>query len=227
MCLLGGHLHVQKMGIFLVGPLSWPLHLLSWPLHLVLEVLSFYQPAQVLHLHTWWSLAANCAGGVFRQPLVQTLLAPEVVLPFAACTGGLFLLPTGANTPLALEQLALCGGVFYAILLIYSLLNPIMLPDSCIQNLFMNWHDSGILYHALCTYVCIVYIRMHCVHTYICIVYIRMHCVHTYALCTYVYMHCVHTYALCTYVCIVYIHMHYVHTYRLKVHGTLCIYTPC
>lgn len=34
--------------------LSWPLHLLFWPLHLELVVLSFYQPAQVLHLHTWW-----------------------------------------------------------------------------------------------------------------------------------------------------------------------------
>ena len=34
-------------------------------LHLALVVLSFYQPVQVLHLHTWWwSLAATCAGGV-------------------------------------------------------------------------------------------------------------------------------------------------------------------
>ena len=58
----------------------------------------------------WWSLSATCAGGVFLQPLVQTLLAPVVVSPVATCTGGLFLPPTGAHTPLVLEQLALCGG---------------------------------------------------------------------------------------------------------------------
>ena len=44
------------------------------------------------------------------QPLVQTLLAPVGVLPVATCIGGLFLPPTGAHTPLALQQLALCGG---------------------------------------------------------------------------------------------------------------------
>ena len=39
----------------------------------------FYQPAQVVHLHTWWwSLAATCAGAFFLQPLVQTLLAPQL-----------------------------------------------------------------------------------------------------------------------------------------------------
>ena len=29
-------------------------------------MVSYYQPAQVLHLHNWWwSLAASCAGGIF------------------------------------------------------------------------------------------------------------------------------------------------------------------
>ena len=33
-------------------------------------VLSFYQRAQVLHLHTWWwSLPATCAGGVFPSAI--------------------------------------------------------------------------------------------------------------------------------------------------------------
>ena len=42
-------------------------------------MLSFYQPAQVLHLHTWWrSLAATCAGGVF----------PSAIGANSPCTGG-------------------------------------------------------------------------------------------------------------------------------------------
>ena len=46
----------------------------QWPPPCVQVVLSFYQPAQVLQLHTWWwSLAATCAGGIFLQLLAQTL----------------------------------------------------------------------------------------------------------------------------------------------------------
>ena len=66
---------------------------------------SVNQP-QVLHLHTWWwSLAATCAGGVVLQPLAWILLALVVVSPVATCAGFFFLPPTGAHTPLALEQL--------------------------------------------------------------------------------------------------------------------------
>ena len=45
----------------------------------MLVVLSFYEPAQVLHLHTWWwSLAATCAGGIF----------PSAIGTNTPCTGG-------------------------------------------------------------------------------------------------------------------------------------------
>ena len=57
----------------------------------MLVVLSFHQPALVLHLHPWcWSLAATGVGAVFLQPLAQTVLAPVVVSPVATCAGGLF-----------------------------------------------------------------------------------------------------------------------------------------
>ena len=54
-------------------------------------MLAFYQPVQLLGLHTWWwSLAATCAGGIFLLPLAQTLLVQVVVLPVATCAGCLF-----------------------------------------------------------------------------------------------------------------------------------------
>ena len=75
---------------------SSPLHLAPWPLQLCLRgchrlqltMVEFLPQllAQILHLHTWW-----------LHPLQ---LAPMVF----------FLPPTGADTVLTLEQLALCGG---------------------------------------------------------------------------------------------------------------------
>ena len=68
---------------------------------------------QILHWHMWWSApAATCAAGVFPSSSWRK---------YSTCTCGghqplqlalvVFFLPTtGANTLLALVQLALCGG---------------------------------------------------------------------------------------------------------------------
>ena len=48
-------------------------------------VLSFYQAAQVLHLHTWWwSQAATCAGGIFPSAIGANTLCTTT------CAGGHF-----------------------------------------------------------------------------------------------------------------------------------------
>ena len=74
---------------------------------------SFHQQVQILHWHMWWSApAATCAGGVFPSSSWRK---------YSTCTCGshhplqlalvVFFPPTtGANTLLALVQLALCGG---------------------------------------------------------------------------------------------------------------------
>ena len=68
------HVHVYTKGPFLLME-----YILSCPLHLALVVVSFYQPVQVLHLHTWWwSLPATCTGGVF----------PSAIGANTPCTGG-------------------------------------------------------------------------------------------------------------------------------------------
>ena len=79
-------------------------------LHLALVVLSFSQPAQIHHLHTWWWSLAATGGGVFSSAIGANI----------PCTSGGF---TCCNLhwwsfsfhPLAhiLEQLALCGGGIY------------------------------------------------------------------------------------------------------------------
>ena len=60
----------------------------------------------------WLSVATTYGSGVSPSAVgTKTPLAPAVVSPMATCAGGVFLLPTGADTRLTLGQLALCGGI--------------------------------------------------------------------------------------------------------------------
>ena len=57
-------------------------------------------------------VAATYGGGVSLSAVgTNTPLAHVVVSPIATCAGGVFPSPTGADTKLALGQLALCGGI--------------------------------------------------------------------------------------------------------------------
>ena len=91
----------------------WPLNLASWPSHLTLTVLPLFQLVQTFHLHRWWSSpVATCAGGAcfFIHPLAQRLhLHTWWYHPFQLALVVFFHPATGANTELALRQLALSG----------------------------------------------------------------------------------------------------------------------
>ena len=69
----------------------------------------------------WLSPAASYSGGVSLSAIgTKTPLAPAVVSPIAICTGGVFPSPTDADAKLALGQLALCGGVFWWWVFLYT-----------------------------------------------------------------------------------------------------------
>ena len=58
----------------------------------------------------WWSLAATCAGGVFPSAIGANTPWTSGGHPLKLALVVFFLPPTGAQTPLAPAQLALCGG---------------------------------------------------------------------------------------------------------------------
>ena len=59
----------------------------------------------VTSCNLWWWGVPSAIG-------TNTLFAHMAVSPTATCAGGVLLPPTGADTVLAPEQLALCGSVF-------------------------------------------------------------------------------------------------------------------
>ena len=53
--------------------------------------LSIHQRKYSTLLHTWWSLAATCAGGIFPSAIGATLLVPVLLSAVATCAGGLYI----------------------------------------------------------------------------------------------------------------------------------------
>ena len=106
---------------------------------------SFHQQVQILHWHMWWSApAATCAGGVFPSSSWRK---------YFTCTCGghhplqlalvVFFPPTtGANTLLALVQLALCGGGCMWWWYIYVVVVSVAVYSSCSTKVKTNKHRT-------------------------------------------------------------------------------------
>ena len=100
---------------------------------------------QILHWHMWWSApAATCAGGVFpssswRKYSTCTCSGHQ---PLQLALVVFFLSTTGANTLLALVQLALCGGGCMWWWYIYVGVVSVAVYSSCSTKVKKNKHST-------------------------------------------------------------------------------------